>query len=293
MTDDLPQEPFKLSTTPPTPDRSPKRSISALPILGSTSSTLPPFKNNTPSRSSSPRKVLRQNPNGEYRWTGGGSARRSSLTPSRSASPVASPSASGDHKRRRLGDDAMTSLSQSTGIEGLEAGITSLTDSTIGEPSTPPASKPNRFPQVFPLRATITPKNAPTNPSPLRQSYTQASPSSPGSPDLHLTKGSSSPSPLQKRAAHATAIFSEIVEKATPPRRPDLSNPYQTASPVKPRQKERRRFSEKKGKDKEEQLEQVSPKKVEVAPSPKAIIEATVPQVCTLSREIGLFKSNR
>ena len=276
--DDLAQEPFKLSATPSTPALSPQLPSFVPPMTGSTSTTLPPFKNNTPSRSSSPRKVLKQNPNGEYRWTGGGSARRSAArSMSRSVSPVTSTLASSDNKRRRVGEDANTSLSQSTGLGTTQIGDSSTTNVGVAGPSTPLSSNSSRFPQVFPLRATIQPKNTPTNPSPLRQSFTQ---SSPGSPDSQLTQSPSSPSPLQKRATHAAAIFSEIVEKATPPSRPDLSNPYQTASPVKPKQKEKKKLPDKKGKGREEQIETVVEKKVEVTPSPKAIIEATVPKVC-------------
>lgn len=66
--------------------------------------------------------------------------------------------------------------------------------------------------------------------------------------------------------------------------RHDVSNPYQTASPVKPavKTKEKRKLSERKAKEKEKELEKVKEEKKlkEGVPSPKAIIEATVPKVC-------------
>lgn len=88
--------------------------------------------------------------------------------------------------------------------------------------------------------------------------------------------------------------MAELIKEVTPPKRPDVSNPYQTASPVgkvgppkarsvrRPRatgkplapgdRDDKEKLAEKKNekKDEEKELEQYSP---------QAIIEATVPKV--------------
>jgi hypothetical protein len=67
----------------------------------------------------------------------------------------------------------------------------------------------------------------------------------------------------------------DLIKEVTPLKRPDVSNPYQTASPVKPLTKKpvvkRTRATVKSAAP----LEQKEPEL-----SPQAIIEATVPKVC-------------
>jgi len=89
--------------------------------------------------------------------------------------------------------------------------------------------------------------------------------------------------------------MAELIKETTPPSKPDLSNPYQTASPVgkvgpprrsarRPRAtgrpavptKEQQAEEEKKKGEDEKKKEQEKLKEY----SPQAIIEATVPKVC-------------
>jgi hypothetical protein len=69
--------------------------------------------------------------------------------------------------------------------------------------------------------------------------------------------------------------MTELIKDVTPPKRPDVANPYQTASPVKPHTKKpvvkKPRASVKPA---------PSPAPVKAPePSPQAIIEATMPKV--------------
>jgi hypothetical protein len=68
--------------------------------------------------------------------------------------------------------------------------------------------------------------------------------------------------------------MAELIKEATPPKKPDLSNPYQTASPVKPslQKKPAKKRKAAEGRPKE-------PGKKEIDLSPQTIIEATVPTV--------------
>lgn len=74
--------------------------------------------------------------------------------------------------------------------------------------------------------------------------------------------------------------MTELIKEVTPAKRPDLSNPYQTASPVKPPVKKpvikRPRPSAK-----PPSLAAPAPEPEKLPePSPQAIIEATLPKVC-------------
>jgi hypothetical protein len=71
--------------------------------------------------------------------------------------------------------------------------------------------------------------------------------------------------------------MAELIKEVTPPKRPDLSNPYQTASPVKPSLQKK---PAKKRKPAEERPRQ--PEKKEVDLSHQTIIEATIPTVRVL-----------
>lgn len=91
--------------------------------------------------------------------------------------------------------------------------------------------------------------------------------------------------------------MTELIKEVTPPKKPDLSNPYQAASPVKitptvtktrgkrPRLNGRVTKPQKGGEsDKESDGEKVDEVKEYSA---QAIIEATVPKVCRTSRIIS------
>jgi len=68
--------------------------------------------------------------------------------------------------------------------------------------------------------------------------------------------------------------MAELIKEVTPPKKPDLSNPYQTASPVKPslKKKPAKKRKAAEGRPKE-------PEKKEEDLSHQTIIEATVPTV--------------
>jgi hypothetical protein len=70
--------------------------------------------------------------------------------------------------------------------------------------------------------------------------------------------------------------MAELIKEVTPPKRPDLSNPYQTASPVKPS------LQKKPAKKRKPAEEPKQPEKKEVDLSHQTIIEATIPTVSVL-----------
>jgi len=97
-----------------------------------------------------------------------------------------------------------------------------------------------------------------------------------------------------------TANFvAELIKETAPPKKPDLSNPYQTASPVgkvgPPRRANKRPRAagrpvpptkEQKAEEEKKKAEEQRKKEEETklkALSAQAIIEATVPKVCLLS----------
>jgi hypothetical protein len=71
--------------------------------------------------------------------------------------------------------------------------------------------------------------------------------------------------------------MAELIKEVTPPKKPDLSNPYQTASPVKPslQKKPAKKRKAAEGRPKE-------PEKKEDDLSQQTIIEATIPTVRVL-----------
>lgn len=71
--------------------------------------------------------------------------------------------------------------------------------------------------------------------------------------------------------------MAELIKEVTPPKKPDLSNPYQTASPVKPSLQKK---PAKKRKPVEARPKEQEKKEVDL--SPQTIIEATVPTVRVL-----------
>jgi len=242
----------------------------------------------------SPSRKLSRNPNGVYRWEGAGSARSPRRqnrfgSPAFGASPSRSKPSTGketaeqpdlpvqDNKRRKIGDGVSVGVQPSASNHS--------TNSTIpfpnASPSTPRANGNLRPEFPLPSRVRSPAKaTAPVNPSPLRQAWSDASSTS--------SHEDNRPSPPLKQSKTANFV-AELIKETAPPNKPDLSNPYQVASPVgkvgPPRRATKRpRASarpvpqkveeEKKRKEEEERVR---------ALSAQAIIEATLPKVCILS----------
>ncbi len=270
-----------------------------------------------------PRKMLTKNPNGVYRWRGGGSA-RPSRSRNRYASPAFGPSrttperlvlkestATGeglrsDNKRRRIGEEAsLSSVSSSTtpanGPTVIQIPSDSPHSSKIAQSSpsamsststritngTSAQQKMNGMPNgAAPFRLRTTGLQKPTTPavpSPLRQAWSGSS-----------SDVSPSPEQAPPKPTKVANLMAELIKEVTPPKKPDVSNPYQTASPVKvppstsrPKPKRARAkgkpvaaVSAKMDTDTDAKGEETATEKV----TPQAIIEATLPKVCQ-----GLF----
>ncbi|KAH0582911.1 hypothetical protein H2248_010812 [Termitomyces sp. 'cryptogamus'] len=309
-------QPFRFSATPSTPGRpnSPFQSNNlglGFPFGVSSSASAP---------MPSSRKTLTRNPNGVYRWQGGGSA-KTPRSRNRYSSPAFGPSRSTsdrlilkdtlepprtDNKRRKVAED--TNLFSTSSDSS-----STLLDNTAAKPpvrAAAPDPSPTRIKQALPFpvsagspvtsrttnnitsnatsqstsRLRVPPlqkPSAPVVPSPLRQAWSGASPPSLSDP--------TTPSPKQTKAANYMA---ELIKEVTPPKRPDLSNPYQTASPLgkvgsapKGRVGRRARATgkptaplNKDAKTTEKGADQES------AFSPQAIIEATLPKGSKRSR---------
>lgn len=256
-----------------------------------------------------PKKMLTKNPNGVYRWRGGGSA-RPSRSRNRYASPAFGPTrttperlvlkdstATGeglrtDNKRRRIGEEA--SLSSTTPTNGPTV-IQIPSDSSTSKIAQPPPSSPritngtsaqqkmNGTPNgAAPFRLRTTGLQKPTTPavpSPLRQAWSGS-----------LSDVSPSPEQAPPKPTKVANLMAELIKEVTPPKKPDVSNPYQTASPVKvppstsrPKPKRARAkgkpvaaVSAKMDTDTDAKGEELAAEKV----TPQAIIEATLPKVC-------------
>ena len=236
---------------------------------------------------------MTRNPNGVYRWQGAGSARprnrhqspafgppRSSPSKFKLAAPEPSPSKTDTKtKRRRLDTVTESPVPHGTGeslpsappreppsaessvlssSSGSSSSHTSMTDSNSNKSTTVPATPR--------LRLSAPPKpTTPAVPSPLRNTW--------GTGDSSSPPQSSSP-PKLGQPTRAANFMAELIKEVTPPKKPDLSNPYQTASPVKPSLQKK---SVKKRKAAE--VRPKEPEKKEVDLSPQTIIEATVPTV--------------
>lgn len=295
-TNDKP-EPFRFSTSP---SRTPVRGNSPIFTPGT-----PGASTSTPNGDGHSR-TLSKNPNGVYRWQGGGSARprnryhspsfgTRSPPPALKLSPVKT-----DTKRRRVGEDAESSSEQKVPFPAVSPqkpvnwSAPALAPSQTPAPSQAhlsifpstngtPASLPNGISAQKTPAATaprlrtgnLTSKpTAPSIPSPLRQAWGQCD-------SLPQTSGSNTntrpPKPAPTKAA---SFMTELIKEVTPPKKPDVSNPYQTASPVKPTPKKptpkRPRTSVVKAASPPVPVPDI-PKVAE--PSPQAIIEATVPKV--------------
>jgi hypothetical protein len=277
------QEPFRFSSSP---SRTPVRGNSPAFAFGS-----PGMSPTTNGDGTLPRRTLSKNPNGVYRWQGGGSARprnryQSPSFGTRSPPPnIKLSPAKTDTKRRRVGEEADSFSSQRVPFPAVSPEKPAAV-SVATSPFTPtPQARPPIFPPVN--GTSVAPNNgsssangatalrvrtsglptkptAPSVPSPLRQTWGQCD-SPPHSPK---------PNGTPTKAAN---FMTELIKDVTPPKRLDVANPYQTASPVKPHTKKpvvkRPRASPKPA--------PASPAPVKAPePSPQAIIEATLPKVC-------------
>ncbi|KAM6496988.1 hypothetical protein JOM56_007461 [Amanita muscaria] len=237
-------EPFRFSfSTSPTPGRS------------NSPDTVGTASNNETTQQ--PRKMMAKNPNGVYRWRGGGSA-RSARSRNRYASPAFGPSrsvpdklilkdnpASGDagrtdNKRRRINDDVTSSppTKLPARVNGPTAAqpASSDTSNTISPYSANSRQVNGLGAQLkvngttnstsISLRAPGLPKpTTPAVPSPLRQAWSGSS------SDVSTSPVQTPPTP--PKPTKAANLMAELIKEATQPKKPDVSNPYQTASPVK------------------------------------------------------------
>ncbi|KAI9440600.1 hypothetical protein H4582DRAFT_1478267 [Lactarius indigo] len=273
-------QPFRFSASP-TPSRG----------------TTPAFNvgSPTPSSKQTPRRTLTRNPNGVYKWQGAGSARPRNRhqspafgpprpTPSKIklSAPEASPHKS-ETKRRRVDAAIEPPIPHVTGEslplaqprEQTRADSSALSTSSGSSSHTSMNdSSPDKsaaVPATPRLRLSVPPKpTTPAVPSPLRNTW--------GVGDSSSSSHSSPPSkPSQPtRAAH---FMAELIKEVTPPKKPDLSNPYQTASPVKPSLQKK---PTKKRKAPEEPPKEQQEKDVNL--SHQTIVEATVPAGTKRSR---------
>jgi hypothetical protein len=271
-------EPFRFSTSP-TPSRG----------------TTPAFNvgSPTPSSQQTPRRTLTRNPNGVYKWQGAGSARPRNRhqspafgpprpTPSKIklSAPEASPHKT-ENKRRRV-NTAVEPLTPHASGESLplaqpreqtRADSSALSSSngsssyTSMNDSNP--DKSAAAPDTPRLRLSVPPKpTTPAVPSPLRNTW--------GVGDSSSSSHSSPPS-KQSQPTRAASFMAELIKEVTPPKKPDLSNPYQTASPVKPSLQ--KKPPKKRKAPEEPPTEQ---EKTDVNLSHQTIVEATVPTVSVL-----------
>ncbi|KAG6853632.1 hypothetical protein C0991_002692 [Blastosporella zonata] len=276
------------------------------------------------------RKTLNRNPNGVYRWQGGGSA-KTPRSRNRYSSPAFGPSQStpdrlifkdtqigiprSDTKRRKVADEpnpsSASSSSNSTILNGTAPKRAVGPDPSptrvkqplpfpvsAASPATPrPAgnasSNVDSSPSTSRLRVppTIQKPTLPVVPSPLRQAWSGASPPS-------RTDGGPA-TPSSSKQTKAANYMAELIKEVTPPKRPDLSNPYQTASPLgkvgsapKGRVGKRARATGKPAAP-DSQGEKVQDNKAadkEKVYSTQAIIEATLPKGSKRSRPPAQFE---
>ncbi|KAG0709179.1 hypothetical protein DFH29DRAFT_218188 [Suillus ampliporus] len=242
-----------------------------------------------------PKKTLSRNPNGVLRWQGAGSARPRNRYrspgfgfrpqgPRIELSPIRTPSAT-DTKRRRVGNEAETSNAQKSAPPAPTSTITFPTSGSTSH--TGSASAVNGKTPVSPTPAStlapaavVTPKvNGAATPR-LRTTGLSVKPTTPAipSPLRQAWKQNDSPPQPPTRPTRAANYMTGLIKEVTPPKKPDVSNPYQTASPVKmPTRKPPVRRSRLPVQSKEKQQK-------EPEMTAQAIIEATVPKGSKRSR---------
>lgn len=272
------QQPFRFSKSP---------SRAGSPAASSFLPTAPSstISSNTTITPKAPTRLLTKNPNGTYRWQGAGSARRNRYHSPAFGSPSSgkkiklqpAETAKNDSKRRRVGQDAETSSPQKASASRQPSA-----EPTIAGPST--ISSPDALEVKGKAGGTTQPKpqlngintsrsNKGTTPvvsSPLRQAW--------GQDDLPSPNSSPTSAPKPSRAA---AFMTELIREVTPVKKPDIANPYQTASPVKnvkpPVKKPVRKLRAVSNQPPAEVKE-----KKQSEMSMQAIIEATLPKVCLM-----------
>ncbi|KAH0836593.1 hypothetical protein J3R83DRAFT_8293 [Lanmaoa asiatica] len=231
-----------------------------------------------------PRKTLPRNPNGVYRWQGAGSSRPRNRYQSPGfaprpqqhrikLSPPKTPLAT-DTKRRRCPIPRL-SFSQvrcwylllHPHATPTGPSVTFLNGKPTVSSAAPVTPKANGIlPRIrtggLPMKPTT-----PAIPSPLRQTWKESDSPPQGSPP--------------SRSTRAADFMTELIKEVTPPKKPDVSNPYQTASPVKPPAPVRKPVA-KRPKPTVKPAEQ--PREQVPEMSAQAIIEATVPKGTKRSR---------
>lgn len=265
-------EPFRFSTSP---------SRGSSPNLGFGA------PNGVTGDTHTPRKTLSRNPNGTLRWQGAGSARprnryRSPGFGSRpqgpriELSPIRTPSET-DAKRRRIGNEAESLTAQKSAPPSSTSTVvfptsnsTSPTRSTMNEKTpVPPVAASALAPAAI-----VTPKvNGAVTPR-LRTAGLSVKPTTPAvpSPLRQTWKQNDSPPQPPTRPTRAANYMTGLIKEVTPPKKPDVANPYQTASPVKmPARKPPAKRSRPPAEKKEKQHK-------EPEMTAQAIIEATVPK---------------
>ncbi|KAF9784993.1 hypothetical protein BJ322DRAFT_1060813 [Thelephora terrestris] len=225
--DDDTQQPFRFSKSP---SRAGSPATSSFPTASSST-----ISSNATATPKTPTRTLSKNPNGTYKWQGAGSARRNRYHSPAFGSPSSgnkiklqpAETAKGDLKRRRVGQDAessspqKSSASRQSSAEPTTAGPSSTGAPDVGD--TAVNGSPQSKPQLNGINTSRLSKGtAPAVSSPLRQAW--------GQDDLPSPNSSSTSAPKPSRAA---AFMTELIREATPPKKPDIANPYQTASPVK------------------------------------------------------------
>ncbi|KAI0305851.1 hypothetical protein B0F90DRAFT_933444 [Multifurca ochricompacta] len=272
-------QPFRFSASP-TPSRG----------------TTPAFNVGSPtSNHQTPRRTLTRNPNGIYKWQGAGSARPRNRhqspafgpprpTPSKIklSVPESSPNKT-DIKRRRV-DPVIESAAPHGTSESLpsappreqprvESSTLSTSSGSSSSHTSMNDSSPNKstaVPTTPRLRLSVPPKpTTPAVPSPLRNTWGMGDSSSPPY---------SSPASKPSQPTRAANFMAELIKEVTPPKKPDLSNPYQTASPVKPSLQKKPVRKRKVPEERPNEIEK------DVNLSPQTIIEATVPTGSKRSR---------
>ena len=271
------QQPFRFSKSP---SRAASPAAGSFPAVSS-STTL----SNTTGTPKTPTRTLSKNPNGTYKWQGAGSARRNRYHSPAFGSPSSgnkiklppAETAKGDSKRRRVGQDAETSspqrasVSRQSSAEPTVVGPSTASTSSAHNMNDTAAGPAQSKPQLNGINTSRLNKGtAPAVSSPLRQAWGQDD----------LPSPSSSPTSAS-RPTRAAAFMTELIREATPPKKPDVANPYQTASPVKtvkpPAKKPIRKpraAAQRPPADEEKKQSEMSM---------QAVIEATLPKVCLVS----------